>query len=82
MYRNPGMRLWYNSIMNLGIFDENKAKYEAKRFLEKSIHTLGVLLDCDVSLINEDSINPYDLESAMYYGFEILKAEIGAYGKL
>lgn len=68
--------------MNLGIFDENKAKHEAKNFLEKSIHTLGVLFSCDVSLINEDSVNPYDLESAMYYGFEILKSEIGAYNKL
>ena len=68
--------------MKLGIFDENKAKYEAKIFLEKSIHTLGILLGCDVSLINENSINPYDLESAMYYGFEILKSEIGAYNKL
>ena len=68
--------------MNLGIFDENKAKCEAKRFLEKSIHTLGILLNCDVSLVNENSINPYDLESAMYYGFEILKSEIGACSKL
>lgn len=82
MYRNLGMRLWYNSIMNLGIFDEKKAKYEAKRFLEKSIHTIEILLGCDVSLVNENSPNPYDLESAMYYGFEILKSEIGAYNRL
>jgi hypothetical protein len=82
MYRNPGMHLWYNSIMNLGVFDKSKAKHEAKIFLEKSIHTLGVLLGCDVSLIDENSVNPYDLESAMYYGFEILKSEIGAYNKL
>ena len=68
--------------MNLGLFDENKAKYEAKKFLEKSIYTLSVLLDCDISDINENSVNPYDLESAMYYGFEILKSEIGAYNKL
>lgn len=76
------MPLWYDFIMNLGIFDENKAKHEAKIFLEKSIHTLGVLLRCDVSLVNEDSINSYDLENPMYYGFEILKSEIGAYNKL
>ncbi len=68
--------------MNLGVFDKSKAKHEAKIFLEKSIHTLGVLLGCDVSLIDENSVNPYDLESAMYYGFEILKSEIGAYNKL
>lgn len=68
--------------MNLGLFDENKAKYEAKKFLEKSICTLAVLLDCDISDVNENSVNPYDLESAMYYGFEILKSEIGAYNKL
>lgn len=68
--------------MNLGVFDEKKAKHEAKKFLEKSIHTLAVLLDCDISVVNENSINLYDLESAMYYGFEILKSEIGAYNKL
>jgi hypothetical protein len=68
--------------MNLGIFDEKKSKHEAKIFLKKSIHTLGVLLGCDVSLVNEDSINSYDLENPMHYGFEILKSEIGAYNKL
>lgn len=68
--------------MNIGVFDEIKAKREAKVFLEKSIHTLGILLNHDVSLVNENSINPYDLENAMYYGFEILKSEIGAYNKL
>jgi hypothetical protein len=68
--------------MKLGVFDEKKAKHEAKNFLKKSIHTLGVLLGCDVLLVNEDSINPYDLENPMYYGFEILKSEIGAYNKL
>ena len=68
--------------MNLGVFDEKKAKHEAKKFLEKSIHTLAVLVDWDISVVNENSINPSDLESAMYYGFEILKSEIGASNKL
>lgn len=68
--------------MEMGLFDKEKSKNQAKVLLAKSIHTLGVLLNCDTGLINEDSVNPYDLDTAMYYGFEILKSEIEAYNKL
>ena len=68
--------------MEIGLFDKEKSKNQAKNYLAKSIHTLGVLLGCDTSLINKDSINPYELDTAMYYGFEVLKSEIEAYNKL
>lgn len=68
--------------MEMGLFDKEKSKAQAKQFLARSIHTLGILLNHDTSLIDEQSVNPYEPDSAMYYGFETLKAEIGAYNKL
>ena len=64
------------------IFDKQKSKNQAKEYLKKSIYTLGILLNQDTGLIDENSKNPYEADSAMYHGFEILKAEIGAYNKL
>lgn len=64
------------------IFDKQKSKNQAKEFLKKSIDTLGVLLNQDTGLVDEDSENPYEIGTAMYYGFETLKAEIGSYNKL
>ena len=68
--------------MELGIFDKEKAKSQAKQFLAKSIYTLGVLLNQDTGLIDENTQNPYDPLSSMHYGFETLKSEISAYNKL
>jgi hypothetical protein len=68
--------------MELGFFDKQKSKNQAKTYLEKSIYTLGVLLNCNTNFINKDSINPHEVDTAMYYGFEILKTEIEAYNKL
>jgi len=82
MYHNRGMPLWYNFFMKLGLFDQNKAKGDAKIFLEKSISSLGALLEYDTSTINKESINPFDKEDARFYGFEILKSEIEACSKL
>jgi hypothetical protein len=68
--------------MELGIFDKEKARSQAKQFLAKSIYTLGILLNQDTSLIDESTPNPYDPSSSMYFGFETLKSEISAYNKL
>lgn len=68
--------------MELGIFNKEKAKSQAKHFLSKSIYTLGILLNQDTSLIDENTPNPYDPSSSMYFGFETLKSEISAYNKL
>lgn len=64
------------------MFNKEKARSQAKQFLAKSIYTLGILLDQDTSLIDENTPNPYDPLSSMYYGFETLKSEISAYNKL
>jgi hypothetical protein len=82
MFRNPGMQLCYNFFMKLAMFDKERAKSQAKQFLAKSIYTLGILLDQDTSLIDENTPNPYNPSSSMYYGFETLKSEILAYNKL
>ena len=68
--------------MEIGMFNKEKARSQAKQFLAKSIYTLGILLDQDTSLIDENTSNPYDPLSSMYYGFETLKSEISAYNKL
>lgn len=68
--------------MKMGLFDKQKSKNQAKQFLTRSMHTLGSLLKIDTSLVDENSPNPYQPDSALHYGFEILKSEIGIYNKL
>jgi hypothetical protein len=82
MYRNPGMPLWYNFFMKLGSFNQDKAKTDAKLFLQNSISSLAIILDYDTSMIDSNSVNPFSKEDARFYGFEILKSEIEAYNKL
>ena len=38
--------------MQIGLFDKEKSKNQAKQFLSKSIHTLGILLNEDTGLID------------------------------
>lgn len=68
--------------MQIGLFDKEKSKNQAKQFLSKSIHTLGILLNEDTGLIDNDSKNPHQPDSSLYYGFEALRSEIEAYNKL
>jgi hypothetical protein len=68
--------------MQLGEFDENKAKEQAKAYLSKSIFTLSHILNIDSSGVFEDTPNPFGLDSPMHQGFECLRVEILAYKKL
>ena len=68
--------------MELGAFDDLKAKEEAKAFLVRSITTLSHLLNVDYTSIKEDTLNPFEEGDARRDGFNCLKNEIEAYRKL
>jgi len=68
--------------MQLGEFDEKKAREQAKAYLSKSIFTLSHLINIDHTGINEHSVNPFETTNSAHAAFECLKAEIIAFKKI
>ncbi len=68
--------------MQLGKFDENKAREQAKAYLSKSIFTLSHLINIDHTGINENTINPFETTNSAHAAFECLKSEVLAFKKI
>lgn len=68
--------------MKLGEFDEKRALAEATTFLAQSIYTLSKMMGIDVSLISEQSDNPYGKDSPFHIAFDCLKQEVIAWNRL
>jgi hypothetical protein len=68
--------------MDIGAFDQEKAKSKAKVFLEESIFVLSKMMDVDPSSIDVNSINPYNPQEPLYASWECLRSEISALKKL
>lgn len=68
--------------MYLGIYDANKAKTQAKLYLEKSITTLSAILGLDISAWNSNEANPYPEGSHLHSAYLCLSNELKAYNKL
>lgn len=69
-------------IMNLGEFDETRAKNEAVSFLSKSISTLSQIMGIDISSFDPSTENPYEQNSPFYASFNVLKQEVNALQKI
>jgi hypothetical protein len=68
--------------MQLGEFDEKKAREQAKAFLSKSIFTLSHLINVDHTGIRESTVNPFETSNPSYAAFECLKSEVLAFKKI
>jgi hypothetical protein len=68
--------------MQLNNYDSQKAKDQAKSFLEKSIQTLSLLLDVNYENLNKDSKNPFSENLPQYNAFNCLIDEIVSYRKI
>jgi hypothetical protein len=68
--------------MQLGQFDEKKAREQAKAYLSKSIFTLSHLINIDHTGINENTVNPFETTNSGHAAFECLKAEVLAFRKI
>jgi len=68
--------------MQLNNYDSQKAKDQAKSFLEKSIQTLSLLLDVNHESLNKDSENPFSESFPQHNAFNCLIDEIVSYRKI
>jgi len=68
--------------MQLGLYDVDKAKAQAKSYLSKSIATLSAILGLDTNVIDLDQVNPYPEGSHLHAAYLCLSNELKAYNKL
>ena len=68
--------------MQLCQYDIDRAKSQAKSYLEKSITTLSAILGTDANDIDLKKANPYPEGSHLHAAYICLSNEIKAYNKL
>jgi hypothetical protein len=68
--------------MELGHYNADKAKSQAKAYLSKSIATLSDILGLDTNAIELDQINPHPEGSHAHSAYACLLDELQAYNKL
>jgi hypothetical protein len=68
--------------MQLGFYNTDRAKAQAKSYLSKSITTLSAILGLDADAIDLDQTNPYPEGSHLYAAYLCLSNELKAYNKL
>lgn len=68
--------------MKIGIYDETKAKEQAKLYLAKSIKTLSSILGLDLNNIDINKQNPYQEGTHLFAAYNCLINEIKAYNKI
>jgi hypothetical protein len=68
--------------MELGYYDVNRAKSQAKAYLSKSIATLSGILGLDINTTDLNQPNPYQQGSHLYAAYTCLLNELKAYNKI
>jgi len=68
--------------MQLGQYDKNKAKDQAKAYLSKSIFTLSSILGLEPNDIVLEKENPYPEGSHLHAAYLCLSNELKAYNKI
>lgn len=68
--------------MKIGIYDEIKAKEQAKLYLAKSIKILSSILGLDFDNVDINKQNPYQEGTHLFAAYNCLVNEIKAYKKI
>jgi hypothetical protein len=68
--------------MQLGYYNVDKARSQAKAYLEKSITTLSAILGLDINTWDLNQASPYPEGSHLHAAYTCLLNEVKAYNKL